>query len=92
MDERMMDIYSKPGTLVRFAFPNHGYPHDQQTAMEHLVVGNVYHIHHTDVFSSYTNVYLVEVPEVSFNSVLFTEVSDNQPQRSLHATQRKRPH
>ena len=68
-----MNIYSDPGTKVIFANPTYGYPHDQENAKQHLTADKVYTVDHTDVFDSSTDVYLVEVPGVAFNSVLFED-------------------
>jgi len=65
-----MDIYSKHGTKVIFDSPTNGYPHQQENAKKHLIVGKVYTVDFTEVHSSSTDVYLVGVPG-SFNSVLF---------------------
>lgn len=74
-----MDIYSPPGTRVRFAHPTNGWPIDQETAAKHLVVGEVYTVDGADVHSSSTTVYLVGYPDVGFNSVMFEEVPDAEP-------------
>lgn len=68
-----MNIYSNPGTKVIFANPTYGYPHDQEKAKQHLAVGQVYTVHHTEVSASHTDVYLAEVPGIAFNSVLFED-------------------
>ena len=66
-----MDIYSKVGTKVIFAYPDSGYPHHQKTAAEHLELGRVYTVERIDVGGFHTDVFLAEVPGVAFNSVLF---------------------
>lgn len=67
----MMDIHSKTGTKVRFAFPDAGYPDDVEKCQQHLKENEVYTIDHTDVGGWRTNVYLQEIPGVPFNSVSF---------------------
>lgn len=69
-----MNIYAGHGTKVVFANPLDGYPHDQDMAAKHLTVGETYTVDHTDVRDWYTNVFLVEVPKVVFNSVMFDDV------------------
>jgi hypothetical protein len=69
-----MDIHAKPGTKIKFAFPNAGYEPDQELARKHLKVGKIYTVAYTSVHRNYTNVYLKEVPGVKFNSVLFNDV------------------
>jgi len=68
-----MNIYSKYGDKVIFDQPNNGYNCDQERAKEHLVVGNIYTIDHTNVHPFSTSVSLIEVPGVLFNSVLFSD-------------------
>lgn len=84
-----MDIYSPPGTRVRFAHPTNGYLIDQETAAKHLVVGEVYTVDHADVYSSSTTVYLVGYPDVGFNSVMFEEVPDVEPRPIANSSQGK---
>lgn len=69
-----MDINAKNGVRVIFNNPNAGYEHHQQQAKEHLVAGDQYTVDRTDVGSWHTDVYLQEVPDVAFNSVLFKDV------------------
>lgn len=69
-----MNIYAGHGTKVVFANPDAGYQHDQDTAAKHLTVGETYTVDHTDIHSWHTNVFLVEVPKVLFNSVMFNDV------------------
>ena len=72
-----MDVYSKKGTKVIFDHPNAGYDHHIETAREHLEVGKEYTVDHTDVGGSHTDVYLVEIPDVAFNSVMFTSPKES---------------
>jgi len=69
-----VDIHSKKGSKVKFANPDSGYPHHQQDALDHLVVGEVYTVLETDVHNFATDVYLKGFPEIPFNSVLFDDV------------------
>ena len=68
-----MDIYSEPGSKVKFAHPDNGYQYHKDIAAKHLKVGEVYTIKITDVGSCHTDVYLKEVPGVAFNSVMFED-------------------
>jgi len=71
-----MNIYSQHGDKVIYDAPTAGYPHDQKKLKEQgLIVGKVYTIDYTDVYSSYTDVYLVGFRGVKFNSVNFGEIS-----------------
>jgi hypothetical protein len=68
-----MDIYSPEGTKVIFNHPQSGYNHHIETAKKHLEVGKEYTVDHTYVGDWHTDVYLKEIPEVAFNSVMFDE-------------------
>ena len=70
-----MNIYSKHGDKVVFNHPENGLQCDKDRAKKHLTVGGIYTIDSTDVHSFSTNIFLVEVPEISFNSVLFSDTS-----------------
>lgn len=65
-----MNIYTCPGQQVVFAFPNNGYPYQQEEAKKLLTVGQKYTVRCTDVSQSSTAVYL-EGFDRPFNSVLF---------------------
>jgi len=69
-----MDIYSPPGSKVVYKGPVGGYPGDKVRAERHLKAGQIYTIKHLDVHSYSTDVYLEEVTEQAFNSVLFDNV------------------
>jgi hypothetical protein len=66
-----MDIYSRPGIKVVFAHLDAGYRYDIEKAEKHLVLGNTYTVDYTVVGSFRTDVYLMEIPGVYFNSVQF---------------------
>lgn len=68
-----MDDHSAPGTKIVFAHPGNGYAHDQETAREHLEVGEVYTVERTEVGRWHTDVFIKEVPGVAFNSPMFDE-------------------
>jgi hypothetical protein len=68
-----VNIYAAPGTKVRFTNEG-GYEYQRESALKHLVVGNVYTVAWTDVHQSSTDVFLVEVPKRPFNSVQFDDV------------------
>ena len=66
-----MNIRTPAGQKVRYAFPENGYPYQQDVASAHLQVGGVYTVERTEIDSWTTDVYLKEFPDVRFNSVLF---------------------
>jgi hypothetical protein len=69
----VMNIRAKKGTKVVFAYPDAGYPFDQEFAKKHLVAGETYTVEKTVIRSCETDVFLKEFPDMSFNSVLFTD-------------------
>src|SRR6185312_10610801 len=77
-----MDIYAQPGTKVIFDNPKNGYAYDQADCRKHLTVGQIYTVERTDVHSAYTDVWLQEVPGVSFNSVMFSDMCEPEPART----------
>ena len=66
-----MDICAPEGTKVVFANPNSGRPLHRETAREHLVLGREYTVQRTRVHHWHTDVYLIEVPDIAFNSEMF---------------------
>lgn len=71
---KTMNIYSKPGTKVVFAYPDNGYPSEKETVKKlGLKLGEVYTVKMTIVSQSSTSVYLEEFPCISFNSVHFED-------------------
>lgn len=68
-----MNIYARRGSKIVFKNVNAGRDYDQEKAREHLVVGQVYTVEFTEVGGWHTNVYLQEIPNVAFNSVLFED-------------------
>ena len=68
-----MDINAEPGTKVAFHNPNSGYPYDQKRAAEYLELGEVYTVKMTRIDHWVTHVWLEEIPDVAFNSVMFED-------------------
>lgn len=75
-----MNIYAIKGHKVRFANPKAGYPAQQEKAAKFLALGEIYTVQSTDVDSSSTQVYLKEIPNQFFNSVLFEDVAPQSPE------------
>jgi hypothetical protein len=82
-----MNIYALASHKVRFTGEG-GYDWDKERAKEKLNVGEIYTIHHTEVSSSNTDVYLVGIERKtragdteleSFNSVMFEDVELQDP-------------
>ena len=70
-----MNVYASYGDFVVFANPTAGLSGHQKRAALHLKVGAVYIIEKTDVGNYHTDVYLIEFPGISFNSILFNDYS-----------------
>lgn len=68
-----MRINAPQGQMVIYTDSN-GFESDRIHARKYLEVGNKYTVKETIVGSSYTIVFLKELPEERFNSVMFKEV------------------
>lgn len=70
-----MNIHAKKGSkvVVTEKTKNSGYSIDAERVAKHLEVGKPYTVDRTDVSGWRTDVYLEEVPGVSFNSVNFED-------------------
>ena len=68
-----MDIYSRPGTKVVYLGEN-GYDSQRETANKILKVGQAYIVKNIDVGDSYSYVALEEVPNQTFNTVMFDNI------------------
>jgi hypothetical protein len=62
---------ARPGSKIVFSNPTFGYESDQKLAKECLRVGETYTIKSIQIHRWNTDVYLDEVPDEVFNSVLF---------------------
>ena len=62
-EDKPMDIYSKPGTKVVYAYPDNGYNYECELAKEILVIGNVYEVEKMD--TSTGNVYVDEISKMN---------------------------
>jgi len=68
-----MNIYCTPGHEVRFTNPDAGYDPDKTMAKELLSLGHTYTIMDKDMRTWHTDVELVEVPGIMFNSAMFED-------------------
>lgn len=71
-----MNIYALKGHKVCVVTLDAGQDHHKQTAKQHLELSKEYTVERTEVGSWHTNVYLQEIPDIAFNSVLFEDVSE----------------
>ena len=68
-----MDIYSEPGTKIVFIDKN-GTNFDRAEAEKILKVGQIYTVSKIDINSWISYVTLEEVPDRTFNSVMFDNI------------------
>lgn len=74
LERKSMNIYAAPGTVVLYpAWADAGHDHDKHSAEKYLVKNRCYTVADTVPGDWHTDVYLVEVPGVAFNSVLFAD-------------------
>ncbi|SFA90893.1 hypothetical protein SAMN05216312_102175 [Cohnella sp. OV330] len=76
-DHPTMSIKTPAGSKIRFA-GFHGEEMDLEEATAILTVGEVYTMKCIDVGQSRSYVYLEEVPDISFNSVMFQNVCNGE--------------
>ena len=69
-----MNIYALKGHKVRLVYTEMAYHYQTEDIKKHLKLGEIYTIEETEVYGEFTNVYLQEVPGVSFNSTAFEDV------------------
>lgn len=71
-NDNTMDIYTPIGSKVIFSFPNNGTEHEQNIAKKYLILNKEYTIEKIEIGSWHTDVFLKEIKNISFNSVLFS--------------------
>ena len=81
-----MDINSPEGTKVKVLIDEkgqimNGYDHDKFHAQKHLDPSQTYTVDRTEVHSCHTKVFLKEIPNESFNSVHFYNLSETKETR-----------
>jgi len=77
-DLTTMNIYSEHGTKVTVTkqTAKNGYESDSEYVKKYLEIGKVYTVDCTDVGNSETAVYLIEFPNIPFNSVNLIEINE----------------
>ena len=68
-----MYIYAENGTKIRYT-GNGGWDYQRESANKILTIGQDYTVDYTVVHGWYTDVYLIEIPDISFNSCLFEDI------------------
>lgn len=71
-----MNIFAIKGHKVVCDTFDAGRYDDKEIAKQYLSVGSIYTIDYTNVYDYCTEVYLQEIPNISFNSVFFEDVKD----------------
>lgn len=71
-NDNTMDIYTPIGSKVIFSFPNNGTEYEQNIAKKYLILNKEYTIEKIEIGSWHTDVFLKEIKNISFNSVLFS--------------------
>ena len=72
-DYDSMDIYSPPSTRVEFMNQN-GHEYQRVEASRELSQNVAYTVESIDVYGSYSDLHLEEIPGQVFNTVMFKEV------------------
>ena len=76
-DRPTIAITVQRGDRVRFSYPNAGW--DPDVGVRHLAVGREYTVSRARVHGFLTEVWLMEIPGVAFNSVQFAPVEESCP-------------
>lgn len=69
-----MDIYSTPGSKIKFDPKDNGWPYQNEEARKRLEVGSIYTVDRIEVGSWMSYVYIEEYPGYGFNTVLFEDI------------------
>ena len=72
----MYESIYHPNMKVRYAHPECGYPHDQEQCNRLLDPDKVYTVSTVEEESWRTKYFLRELPNETFNSVMFEEVKE----------------
>ena len=70
-----MNIYAEQGHKVIAKHLDWGWDSDEEKAKKYLVQNQEYTVAYTIVYSSSTEVFLEEIPNISFNSVHFIDAT-----------------
>lgn len=87
-----MNIYAKRGHKVKYCYPNNGYDYDRELCNKHLTQNSVYTVEFFEVESFSSRIYLQEVPEIAFNTVMFCDYTEPEFKTGVEliAAERKR--
>lgn len=71
---KTMNIYAKKGDRIKFSFPDNGSEFDKKEAKKYLKLNNIYTVEKTDIGNWHTEIYIKEIPNIFFNSVMFSDI------------------
>lgn len=71
-----MNIFARKGDKVVYCYPGNGYEYDQEVCKKYLTLNGVYTVESTAVGQSHSSVILKEVPNRSFNTVMFSDFKE----------------
>lgn len=74
--EELMDIYSPEGTKVRYIADN-GFDDEAEDASKLLIPGEIYTVDRVDIGGWISYVWLKEVSQEPFNTVMFAAVKED---------------
>jgi hypothetical protein len=86
-----MNIYAKKGTQIQFGNPNAGYDCDIKQAKKHLNLNKIYTVQYVNIGSFHSYVKLVEIPDQTFNTVLFNDIKENTFENLVEAAEKYDP-
>jgi len=69
-----MNIYAINGHKIKCTYLDLGYNYQIERAHKHLKLGQVYTVDYTEVHNESTDVFLLEIPDIAFNSTCFEDV------------------
>jgi hypothetical protein len=72
-----MNTDAKPGAKVVYAYPEFGNEYEQAEANANLELNKTYTVSRVAEGDWSSTVFLVEVPEIGFNVVMFEDASDS---------------
>ena len=67
-------LFCRHGDRVKYAFPTNGLEFDREIANAYLRIGETYTVDEIHVGRSSSSIWLAEVPDMPFNSVLFERI------------------
>lgn len=76
IEKKSMNIYSKPGTKIVYDNLTDGYEWNRKHCDKYLEAGKEYTVCHIDIGNFSSEIYLKEFLNISFNTVMFSNVEE----------------